>query len=115
MSGDKTHDVRSRGGPANGPARLPRPVPHAAQLRRQPYVRAGRADRLGAGRRDVGGLGLAPVHAVTDDRGRDHDRGAWVERRGDDGPGDRGMHRGPRGVPGQLPPTTAPDDDSSSS
>ena len=63
----------------------------------------------------VGGLGLAAVHAVTDDRGRDHDRGAWVERRGNDGPGDRGTHRGPRGVPGQLPPTTAPEDDDSSS
>ena len=63
----------------------------------------------------VGGLGFAAVHAVTDDRGRDGDRGAWVERRGDDGPGDRGMHRGPRGVPGQLPPTTAPEDDDSSS
>lgn len=63
----------------------------------------------------VGGLGFAAVHAVTDDGGRDRDRGAWVERRGDDGPGDRGMHRGPRGVPGQLPPTTAPEDDDSSS
>ena len=59
----------------------------------------------------VGGLGLAAVHAVIDD----HDRGAWVERRGDDGPGDRGTHRGPRGVPGQLPPTTAPEDHDSSS
>ncbi len=63
----------------------------------------------------VGGLGFAAVHAATDDGGRDRDRGAWVERRGDDGPGDRGMHRGPRGVPGQLPPTTAPEDDDSSS
>lgn len=63
----------------------------------------------------VGGLGFAAVHAVTDDRGRDRDRGAWVERRDGDGPGDRGMHGGPRGVPGQLPPTTAPEDDDSSS
>lgn len=63
----------------------------------------------------VGGLGLAAVHAVTDDHGRERDRGAWVERRGDDGPGDRGMHRGPRGVPGQLPPTTAPEGDGEAS
>ena len=65
----------------------------------------------------VGGLGFAAVHAVTDDRGRDRDRdrGAWLERRGDDGRGDRGMRRGPRGVPGQLPPTIAPEDDDSSS
>jgi hypothetical protein len=63
----------------------------------------------------VGGLGFAAVHAVTGDGGRDRDRGAWVERRGDDGPGDRGMRRGPRGVPGQLPPTTAPEDEDSSS
>ena len=61
----------------------------------------------------VGGLGFAAVHAVTDDR--DRDRGAWVERGDGDGPGDRGMHGGPRGVPGQLPPTTAPEDDDSSS
>ncbi|GAA1438592.1 hypothetical protein GCM10009641_44180 [Mycobacterium cookii] len=61
----------------------------------------------------VGGLGFAAVHAVSDDRGRDRDRGAWVERRGDDGPGERGLRRGPRGVPGQLPPTTVPQDDDS--
>lgn len=59
----------------------------------------------------VGGLGFAAVGAVADDdHGPGH--GGWVERdenRGPGGPGD--MHGGPPGVPGQLPPTTAPDDD----
>ncbi|MDR7252342.1 hypothetical protein J2X46_001318 [Nocardioides sp. BE266] len=62
----------------------------------------------------VGGLGTAVVHAVTDD----HDRGGWVERRGpmmgrdDRGGDDRGpMFGGPRGVPGQVQPTTPPEDD----
>ncbi|MCK9825134.1 hypothetical protein NOCD_16755 [Nocardioides cavernae] len=66
----------------------------------------------------VGGAGTAVVHAVTDD----HDRGGWVERHGPMGrdDGDRGdddggpMFGGPRGVPGQLPPTTPPEDDSDS-
>ena len=62
----------------------------------------------------VGGLGFAAVHAITDDGGRDHDRGAWVERRDGEDPGRGGMHGGPRGVPGQLPPTTAPEDDEGS-
>jgi hypothetical protein len=64
----------------------------------------------------VGGLGFATVHAITDDRdrGRDHDRGAWVERRDGEGPGPGGMRGGPRGVPAQLPPTTAPEDDEGS-
>jgi hypothetical protein len=63
----------------------------------------------------VGGLGAAAVGAITDD---DHDRGAgrggWVQRDDDRGPGDRGMRGGPRGVPGQLPPTTAPEDEEGS-
>lgn len=46
----------------------------------------------------VGGLGFAAVHAITDDRGRDHDRGAWVERRDGEGPGRGGMRGGPRGA-----------------
>jgi hypothetical protein len=64
----------------------------------------------------VGGLGAAAVGAITDD---DHDRGAgrggWVQRDDDRGPGDRGMRGGPRGVPGQLPPSTAPEDEEGSS
>jgi hypothetical protein len=62
----------------------------------------------------VGGLGFAAVHAIADDGGRD--RGGWLQQRDADdrGPGRGGMHGGPRGVPGQLPPTTPPDDDDSS-
>ena len=62
----------------------------------------------------VGGIGLVTVQAVTDDGPRD--RGGWVQRDDDHGPGDRGgMDGGPRGVPGQLPPTTAPEDEDGSS
>jgi hypothetical protein len=61
----------------------------------------------------VGGLGLATVQAVTDDGPRERD--GWVQRDDDRGPGDRGpMRGGPRGVPGQEPPTTAPEDDEGS-
>jgi hypothetical protein len=63
----------------------------------------------------VGGLGAAAVGAITDD---DHDRGAgrsgWVQRDDERGPGDRDMRGGPRGVPGQLPPSTAPEDEEGS-
>jgi len=63
----------------------------------------------------VGGLGVAAFQAVTDD----HDRGGWIQRHetdGDRGPGGRGgMDGGPRGVPGQLPPTTSPEDEDSGS
>ncbi|WP_210438747.1 hypothetical protein [Nocardioides xinjiangensis] len=63
----------------------------------------------------VGGLGTAAVHAVTHDGPRDH--GGWVHRDdrapGPDGRG--GMERGPRGVPGQLPPTTPPEGEGSDS
>jgi hypothetical protein len=62
----------------------------------------------------VGGLGAAALGAITDDHDHDHDRGAWVERRDGNGPGDRGMRGGPRGVPGQLPPSTAPEDEEGS-
>ena len=64
----------------------------------------------------VGGVGTAVFHAVTDD----HDRGGWVERHGPmgrdgfDGDDDGRMFGGPRGVPGQLQPTTPPEDDSAS-
>jgi len=63
----------------------------------------------------VGGLGFAAVDAATgDDHGPGRD--GWVHRDGDRGPGGRGgMHGGPRGVPGQLPPTTGPEDDGSAS
>ncbi len=63
----------------------------------------------------VGGLGLAAVHAIGDDGGRD--RGGWMQQReaDDRGPGRGGMHGGPRGVPGQLPPTTPPEDDDAGS
>lgn len=61
----------------------------------------------------VGGLGVATFQAVTDDHGRDRD--GWVQRDDDRGPGDQGGRRGgPRGVPGQLPPTTTPEDDEGS-
>ncbi|WP_374457379.1 hypothetical protein [Nocardioides sp.] len=65
----------------------------------------------------VGGVGTAVFHAATDD----HDRGGWVERRGPMGrdgfdDDDRGpMFGGPRGVPGQLQPTTPPEDEDSGS
>jgi hypothetical protein len=69
----------------------------------------------------VGGLGFAAVHAIGDD----HDRGGWTERHGPmgrDRDGDDGFDRGPMrggmpgapGGPGQLPPTTPPEDDDSS-
>ncbi len=62
----------------------------------------------------VGGLGVATFDAVTD--GDDRDRGGWMQRRdtdGDEVPGGRGgMDRGPGGVPGQVPPTTPPEDES---
>lgn len=138
---DQTQPVRP-GAPAPAPAPAPTPAPaaEAPSDADEPVAapaaeRRGFRERLRSLRRSdgsrtfglaaliasalagviVGGLGLAAVHAVTEDRGRDHDAGAWVERRGDDGPGDRGTHRGPRGVPGQLPPTTAPEDDDSAS
>ncbi|MBD3923206.1 hypothetical protein IEZ26_01120 [Nocardioides cavernae] len=62
----------------------------------------------------VGGLGFAAVDAATgDDHGPGRD--GWVQRDDDRGPGGRGgMHGGPRGVPGQLPPTTAPEDEDGS-
>jgi hypothetical protein len=62
----------------------------------------------------IGGLGFAAVDAATgDDHGPGRD--GWVQRDDDRGPGGRGgMHGGPRGVPGQLPPTTAPEDEDGS-
>ena len=63
----------------------------------------------------VGGLGYAAIDAATGD---DHGpgRSGWVQHDDDRGPGGRGgMQGGPRGVPGQLPPTTAPEDEDGSS
>ncbi|PKH37498.1 hypothetical protein SAMN05192575_101482 [Nocardioides alpinus] len=128
MSDDETQPVRPEG------AALP-PAPetaYAADPEPAPVSRRGFRERLrtlrgSGGDRSfglaallasalagiiVGGLGFAAVHAVTDDGPRD--RGGWTQQRdGDEGPGRGGMHGGPRGVPGQLPPTTAPEDDDS--
>lgn len=66
----------------------------------------------------VGGIGMATVHAVTDD----HRDGPGWDRRGPmsrdlrDGDGPRGpAYGGPRGVPGQVQPTTPPEDEGSAS
>ena len=64
----------------------------------------------------VGGLGLAAVQAIGHDG--PGDRGGWVQReggsdeRGPDFGGRGGMHGGPPGMPGQVQPTTPPEDDS---
>ena len=64
----------------------------------------------------VGGVGVAAVNAVTDDH---RDGPGWGERHGpmgrDFGDDDRGPgFGGPGRVPGQLQPTTPPEDDDSS-
>lgn len=67
----------------------------------------------------VGGVGVATFQAVTDDR---HDGPGWIEQRGPMGRdfGDRNDRRGPMfggpgGIPGQVQPTTPPEDDESGS
>lgn len=63
----------------------------------------------------VGGLGLTAVQAITHDG--PGDRGGWVQRQDDRGPGfggRGGMHGGPPGMPGQVQPTTPPEDDDGS-
>ena len=66
----------------------------------------------------VGGLGVTAVQAVTNDH---HDRDGWMQQRGpmgrdgDDFGGRGPMHGGPPGVPGQVQPTTPPDDEDGSS
>ena len=65
----------------------------------------------------VGGLGVTALQAVTNDH---HDRGGWMQQRGEMGRdgdfGGRGpMHGGPPGVPGQVQPTTPPEDEDSTS
>ncbi len=67
----------------------------------------------------IGGLGLTAVQAIThDDRGDRFDRG-WVQRRDDRGgpgfDGRGGTRGGPRDVPGQVSPTTPPEDQGSNS
>lgn len=109
--------------------------PAAAAPEQTPVARRGFRERFRAARRSdgsrayslgaliasalagiiVGGLGFAAIDALAGD---DHGpgRGGWVQRDDDRGPGGRGdMHGGPPGVPGQLPPTTAPDDEEGSS
>ncbi|MCF6376493.1 hypothetical protein L2K70_02655 [Nocardioides KLBMP 9356] len=68
----------------------------------------------------VGGLGLATFHAITHDGPGDRfDREGWVQRREDrggpgfGGPGG-GMHGGPPGMPGQVEPTTPPEEEDGS-
>lgn len=124
---DETRPVRPESGATLPPEPGATPAPTPA--------RRGFRERLGALRRSdgsrtfglaaliasalagiiVGGLGFAAVHAITDDGPRD--RGGWMQRHdaADDGPGRGGMHGGPRGVPGQLPPTTIPEDEDSGS
>ena len=66
----------------------------------------------------VGGLGVTAVQAVTNDH---HDRDGWMQQRGpmgrdgDDFGGRGPMHGGPPGVPGQVQPTTPPEDEDSAS
>lgn len=138
---DETQPVRPGAAlpPAPTPA-APDPAPAAAGAAYEPGVasRRGFRDRFRALRSSdgsrtfglaalvasalagviVGGLGGAVVHAVTDD----HDHGGWAEQRGPGGrfEGDRDGDRGPGpmfgvpgapGGPGQVRPTTPPDDD----
>lgn len=140
---DETQPVRRDGGlpPAPDPAVPAAGVTTSAP---DPVGRRGLRERFGSlsrtGGRDrtyglaaliasalagviVGGLGLTAVHAVMDDHDGPGDRGGWAERRDDrGGPGfDRGfdgrdgLHGGPPGVPGQVQPTTPPEEDEGSS
>jgi hypothetical protein len=132
---DETQPVRPEGATALPPAPEPRsaavtdPTPAASSGRRG-FGERFRSLRGADGSRTfglaaliasalagiiVGGLGVTAVHAITHDG--PGDRGGWMQRRDDRGPGidgDGGMHGGPRGVPGQVPPTTPPEDDDSS-
>lgn len=133
---DETQPVRPEGAatPAPEPAAAPAP-PAADPTGPPPVARRGFAERFRSLRRAeggsrshglaaliasalagviIGGLGLTAVHAITHDGPDDRfDRG-WVQRRDDGGgpglDGRGGMHRGPGGVPGQLPPTVPPDE-----
>ena len=75
----------------------------------------------------VGGLGLTAVQALTHDGPADRfdrrfDRAGWIQQREDGdrrggpgfgGPGG-GLRGGPPGLPGQVEPTTPPEDDEGS-
>ena len=135
---DETQPVRPEG--AATPVPEPAPASASASASEEParpVARRGFRERLGNLRRTdgrdrsyglaalvasalagviVGGLGLTAVHAITHDGPGDRfDRGGWMQQRDADdrGPGRGGMHGGPRGVPGQLQPTTPPEDDGS--
>jgi hypothetical protein len=141
--GDETQPVRRQGEPESAPASQPAPEPAPAPT--GSASASGPAPGPGPATSDpaagsnqqrgdrtfglaalvasalagviVGGLGTAVVDAVTDD----HDRGGWVERHGqmgrdgDDFGGRGPMHGGPPGVPGQVQPTTPPEDEGSTS
>ncbi|MBL0749310.1 hypothetical protein [Nocardioides baculatus] len=138
---DETQPVRRDGGlpPAPDPAPV---APAATAAAPEPVGRRGFRERFSSLRRSdgrdrtyglaaliasalagviVGGLGLTVVHAITHDG--PGDRGGWAERRDDrGGPGfDRGfggrdgMHGGPPVMPGQVQPTTPPEEDEGSS
>jgi hypothetical protein len=134
---DETQPVRPEGAPADQPATTESPTgtpvaPAGPEGRRGLRERVRRLRTSSDGSRAfglaaliasalagviVGGLGATAVHAITHDRdGRpdwSHRQGPMGRGFGDDGPGGPGgTHDGPRGVPGQLPPTTAPEDDS---
>lgn len=137
MSDDKPHDETQPVRPAGAePPPTPPPTPAATEPPAAEYAaqRRGFRERLRTwrGSRDgdrtfglaaliasalagviVGGLGWAAVSAAVDDDHRPG-RDGWVQRDDDRGPGEGGMRGGPRGVPGQLPPTTAPDDEGGS-
>jgi hypothetical protein len=123
-SADATAGDAAAGGPA--------PAPVAATGRRGFRERLRTLRRTEAGDRTyglaalvasalagviVGGVGLAAVHAVTDDH---RDGPGWGERHGPmgrdlGGDDDRGPgFGGPGHVPGQLQPTTPPDEDDES-
>ena len=67
----------------------------------------------------IGGLGVTAVQAVTDDHHDHDDHEAWMQRgpmdRDGDDLGGRGpMHGAPPGLPGQVQPTTPPEDEDGS-
>lgn len=125
---DETQPVRAEGGPATTDAAAPAPEA-AATGRRGFRERLRTLRRWGDGSRTfglaaliasalagiiVGGLGTTALHAITHDG--PGDRGGWVRREGDPGfDGRGGMHGRPPGVPGQVRPTTPPEEEGSAS